>query len=106
MTDLTPEEKQSIVEAALKNPRSEVFSKKHQMQMLAETNKRMLQEGVAVEVVAHMSAHAIGRMNQPSMMEIARKAFPVQELPMGALPIYDKDPEVAALVVPDADPED
>jgi len=34
---------------------------------------------------------------------IGRKVFHVEQLPQGALPIYDRDPEVASLVVGDPD---
>lgn len=33
-----------------------------------------------------------------SMLDIGKALFPIQQMPVGALPIYDKDPGVADIV--------
>lgn len=64
------------------------------IRLLAETNERMLAEGIPEEIVAIMSARAISRLMGLSMSEIGRKLFPIEELPPGALPYYSEpDPE-------------
>lgn len=63
------------------------------IRLLAETNERMLAEGVPVQIVAAMSARIMSRILRPSASEIARKMFPIQELPQGAVLYYGSEPE-------------
>lgn len=48
---------------------------------LQEVNDELLSEGVPVEVVACMSAHALGRIMGPSYSEIARSLVPIEPMP-------------------------
>ena len=62
------------------------------IRLLAETNEKMLAEGVPAEIVAIMSARIMGRLMEPSMSEIARGLFPIQPLPPGAMAYCDSEP--------------
>jgi hypothetical protein len=99
-------EKQAIVEAALRQPPPQDAFRQAALKMLAEVDAQMLVAGVDPAIVAHMSAHAFSKIQGPSTMEIARSLIPIEPMPQGALPIYDRDPEVTDQVTPSEDDSD
>jgi len=64
------------------------------------------------DIIENQSLKNIGDIKFPSrpghidFNKIARSLFVVQELPQGALPIYDKDPDITAVVTGDTDDEE
>lgn len=82
------EQKQKLVEATLRVGDSRIMLKQALLRWLAETNERMLAEGVPAEVIAICSARALGRLQGPSMTEIGKSLIPVEPMPEGALSFY------------------
>lgn len=96
---MTSEEKQRLVQEALKRGEAGRASLRDSADRLrAEMEERLLAEGVPASLLIYMRL-AQERRFLPS--RIARELIQVQSLPDGALPIYDRDPEVAAIVTDD-----
>ena len=74
--------------------------------MLVEVNQTLLDKGVPIRAVAEMSAIAVGRMNYRAAMNKAlRNMIQIQPMPQGALPIYDRDLDVADIITDEGDDE-
>lgn len=67
-------------------------------QMHAEIRADLEAKGVPPAVLDYMDAR---RRLRILTSQVARNIFQVEHLPDGALPIYDKDPEVAQIVIQD-----
>ncbi len=97
MTD--PAEIKSIIQRALATePEGRRFFKERAIQRLAEVTETLQAEGVPNDVLAILGANALSRILGPSPMDIARSLFPIESLPDGAIPVYDRDPDVAEMV--------
>lgn len=99
---MTPAEKQRLVEEVQKHQgagRASLADSADRFREEVET--KLLEEGVPASLLLYMR----GVQEQRRLVhEVAGKLFPVQPLPDGALPIYDRDPEVASIITDD-DPE-
>ncbi len=62
--------------------------------LVAETVKHLKEQGVPDEINAPIAAMMLGRFRERRLMDdIAKKLIPIQELPPGAMPIYEREPE-------------
>jgi hypothetical protein len=83
---MTPEEKEQIIQQALAT-RGFVFDGPKIARTLLE------QEGVPSEVIDLVEPLMQARAEyRRACAEAGRNLFPVQPLPQGALPVYDRDP--------------
>lgn len=85
--------KESIIKNALSNPVSKDLFKKQAYKVLGEVAQDLREAGIPDQVIAEMTALQIARLNRPSTMELAKLLIPIEPLPSGALPIFDKAPE-------------
>jgi enhancing lycopene biosynthesis protein 2 len=60
---------------------------------ICEIVKKLKEEGVPDEINAPMAAIALGRIRERrAYAKLIREAFPIQQLPTGASPIYYQEP--------------
>src|SRR5262245_66530929 len=103
---MTPAEKQLLVQQVLKQA-GQALDQHVGRAVLSESVERLreeieaklLAEGIPPSLLLYMR---LASERRRLVHDAARKMFPVESLPDGALPIYDRDPEVASLVVDDA----
>ncbi len=100
--DLPPELVEAIINEAAeraktgRNPLREMIDRAG-----AEADALAREYGLPEGFIAIQQA----RRNRPSNLDIIKACFPIQSLPDGAKPIYDRDPEVVDLVLKDSDEE-
>lgn len=69
---------------------------------LLEIEAELVAQGVPESLLLYMRAvHRERWALRRAMHDMARNSFPVEPLPDGALPVYDREPDVASLVTDD-----
>lgn len=96
---MTPAEKQQLVqEVVRRGDAGRTALRESGERLLQEIEGKLLEQGIPADLILYMRER---REMRRAVSDIARKAFPVETLPDGALPIFERDLGVAAIVTDD-----